>query len=552
MIRWAREFVDLGLRAMVQFPDLGECEFKVLCAASLGLEARFGRTDPDPHAQNEDNPEFGEEWGIERHVRADFIRWLCVDRTVAPLIDPRGIQIRAARITGRLDLSYASIKFPLFLRRCRIDEEMKLAYARIAYVEIPASYCAGIDGDGLTVDGDLLLTDGFHSKAKVSLSGARIGQDLDCSGGEFRTTCDKALIADNAKITGNVYLIDGFRAFGEVTMLAAEIGGSLYCDRTRLSNPGDNALSADGLSVAGDIILSSGFFEGNVRLIGASVDGNLECEAAKFVAGSRLDAQQANIAGTFVWTGVSNIGATETASLSLDLGQASVGRFEDDIESWPRKGGLVLNGLEYGRIANGPTDAKARLQWLAKQGGSLRPQPYQHLVKIMREIGDDAGAKQVLISFEDEHRKQETNVFRRLWRGVLKYTIAYGYRPYYALGWAVLVVLIGACLFGRGRSAGIVAPSDKDAYQFFTDNAHLAPIYYPRFSSPVYSLDAFLPIINLGLKDHWTPNANLGVRVLGHTGGWWLRDYLWVHIILGWVLTTLFVAGISGVVSRRL
>jgi hypothetical protein len=47
---------------------------------------------------------------------------------------------------------------------------------------------------------------------------------------------------------------------------------------------------------------------------------------------------------------------------------------------------------------------------------------------------------------------------------------------------------------------------------------------YQKFSAPVYALDTFLPIINLGQKHRWMPNPQVG--------GWgkYLRMYLWGHI----------------------
>jgi hypothetical protein len=56
---------------------------------------------------------------------------------------------------------------------------------------------------------------------------------------------------------------------------------------------------------------------------------------------------------------------------------------------------------------------------------------------------------------------------------------------------------------------------------------------HQKFSAPVYTLDTFLPIINFGQKDKWMPNPHLGV---------------WGHIGLGWLLTTLFVAGLTPIV----
>ena len=93
-----------------------------------------------------------------------------------------------------------------------------------------------------------------------------------------------------------------------------------------------------------------------------------------------------------------------------------------------------------------------------------------------------------------------------------------------------------------------MTPTDKEAYQIF--ETHLPkegchgdpPPYYKEFSPVVYSLDNFLPIINLGEKDHWMPNPHEGGL------GGFLRVYLWIHIALGWLLTTLFVAGLTPIV----
>jgi hypothetical protein len=58
-----------------------------------------------------------------------------------------------------------------------------------------------------------------------------------------------------------------------------------------------------------------------------------------------------------------------------------------------------------------------------------------------------------------------------------------------------------------------------------------------------------------GIGERWTPNAYSGaplnVGVIGSLGfpktwGSLLRCYLWCHIIAGWVLTTLWVGGLTG------
>jgi hypothetical protein len=115
-----------------------------------------------------------------------------------------------------------------------------------------------------------------------------------------------------------------------------------------------------------------------------------------------------------------------------------------------------------------------------------------------------------------------------------------------------------------------VAPTDSDAFKKF-ENGDL-PLGYQPFNALVYSLDTFLPIINLGLKDKWMPDPQLMPRRVAVSGTWladligkyfasfarWrffqsgraLRGYFWCHLLLGWVLITLFAAGLTGIVRR--
>ena len=79
---------------------------------------------------------------------------------------------------------------------------------------------------------------------------------------------------------------------------------------------------------------------------------------------------------------------------------------------------------------------------------------------------------------------------------------------------------------------------------------------YPKFQPFIYSLDTFLPVVDLGQKGYWTPNANSGFEAKfplidsKFTWGSALRAYLWVHILLGWFFTTLWVAGLTGLVRK--
>src|SRR5208283_4735673 len=128
-----------------------------------------------------------------------------------------------------------------------------------------------------------------------------------------------------------VFLNDDFHAEGEVRMLGAQIGGDLDCTRGAFENPSGDALSADRSSVAGDVILREGFHaKGDIRLVGVQIGGNLDCTNSKL---TKLTAKSASIKGNILWVDLRN-----AASAELDLRNASVGSMGDDSdeEKWPQ------------------------------------------------------------------------------------------------------------------------------------------------------------------------------------------------------------------------
>jgi hypothetical protein len=128
---------------------------------------------------------------------------------------------------------------------------------------------------------------------------------------------------------------------------------------------------------------------------------------------------------------------------------------------------------------------------------------------------------------------------------------------------------MGTVFFGLGYLGGAMAPSDKDAYELFEQHGY-PPAYYSHFNPLAYSFEHSFPLVNLGVKEKWAPDmAGPGKAAVLHWTVFrvrreinfrgfhllWvsfpasLRVYLWIQIILGWVLATLFVAGLTGIVK---
>lgn len=624
MIRWSSNALELINLGFSEFEQLTESELKLLCAVTAGIMAHCG-VSPDEHFHND--PHFSGLWGTERTIRAKVIRWLCADSKASSYVDPAGIIIQGARIAGGLDLSFVRVTFPLTFIRCCLAAPAHLLFSRLDGLLLRGTVALAIQADGMEVQGDLRMFDGFCLRGELGLRGALIGGsvflldgallgqngvairadrikvggsialrqglnvegavhlngaqipgDLDFTTAVFCNFGENAVVVDGATIGGCLFL-RSTTAIGTVRLVRASIAANLECDGVRLLAPAKEklgvALGADGVSIRGDLFLRDQFrVEGQMRLLGANIDGDLQVTNGHFADGAELHAQKVRVGGRLFWRSV-NLGN----QTKVNLNHALVSIMADEEASWPQAGNLGVDGLVYSRFAEDRADTKMRLRWLHLQNGLephwfkrllraavygggkggtrgwqqkdwpvFRPQPYQQLAKGLREGGDSVAAKRVLVDMENQRRMYGNLTFLAwLWRWILRLFIGYGYRPWYAVLWGLGVVTIGSFLFRYGYDLGVMTPTKAQAYVTFEKSAvnerhGEPPPYYPRFVAPVYSLDTFLPILNLGEKSYWEPNPKEGAW------GTRLRIWLWIQIVLGWLLTTLFVAGLTPII----
>src|SRR6267378_5132406 len=97
--------------ALARFHNqLSAAELKLARAAPRSEVAYCGPSnhddDPDNDPSHANSKENG--WGKERVIRAELIRWLCVDRRASNHVDPQGIMVHGAKVDGELDLSYVT------------------------------------------------------------------------------------------------------------------------------------------------------------------------------------------------------------------------------------------------------------------------------------------------------------------------------------------------------------------------------------------------------------------------------------------------------------
>ena len=433
-----------------------------------------------------------------------------------------------------------------------------------------------LNADEIKVGSGVFLSDGFMAEGEVRLHIARIGGNFTCVGGQLVNPGGAALSADQLKVEGSVFL-EKFKAEGEVRLHSATIVGNLYCRKAQLTNRGGRALSGDGLEIEGAVFLNDNFrAHGEVRLPGATIGNDLDCRKGYFLnrdalalvadgmkvkgsvymsdgftATGTVSLFSATIDGYFMWTDVAS-----PAKVSLLLVSTRIGTLWDEHKSWPRHGNLYLHGLVYDEIHDrAPSDPESRIAWLRRQpGGHYWPQPYEQLAAVLRKRGHTADASRILVAKERERRKQ-LGFFGRVLHCVLGLTIGYGYRSWLALLWMLGFIALGWGLFEAGYSTGLITPSQVETYSDGKAISLVVSEDYPALQSLIYSLDMFVPLINLHQADYWLPNVYKGrviysAKTFTIRTGRLLLGYMWIHIISGWTLTTLLVASLTGLVRK--
>jgi len=310
---------ELEALARRRFGDnLSQAEKRLLSAAPKGERAMCGPNFDDNDPAND--PARADGWSREREIRAELIRWLCVHEEASQSIDPRGVRVYAAKITDKLDLSYATVQFPLRLSRCRLATGSDLNHVKIPALYLGGSSTGRLNVDGAEVRGGVSLSDGFVADGEVSLLDSRIGGQLDCSDATFQNPGGVALFADGANVGGGIFF-DKVSTQGEVRLLGAQITGNLECDGGKFNNASGMALDLDSLKVSGYVFLRRGFSAtGEVKLLNAEIGSNLECIGGKFnnASGMALNADRSKVLGSvFLREGFSAEGEVNLVSARI-------------------------------------------------------------------------------------------------------------------------------------------------------------------------------------------------------------------------------------------
>ena len=445
-----------------------------------------------------------------------------------------------------------------------------------------------LDAAGLKTKGSVFLHEGFYAKGEVRLLGASIGGKLDCAGGHFDNENSEgreyALNAEQVRTGGHVYLNNHkllrcgpFSARGRVRFANANIGGNLNCKNGRFSHSGEgSAIAAGGLRSRGAVFLSDRFaVQGDVDLHVAQI-GNFVCEECGPC-----------------YKSIINLSSTKAVAV------------DDDKESW-KSFEFLLDDFTYNTFfgENTPKD-KHRLEWLGRRPATRRakrgsvevlfsPLPYEQTAKVLFGMGHGSDAREILLEKErrqtdDKRTPWWQKIGRKLWDGFS----GYGYQLRLTVSWSLAIIAIGWLVFSHAANIGRIVPHQpaiiaKMEHSQMSSNGGFNMVCfheefpeYPKFNPLVFSADVFIPVFALHQEPFWSPVASNGAAI------WWLlsllaalviylslhprrieshvaivlclclfgvaspKHWYWLEIGFGWILTSLFLLSVTGLLRPR-
>lgn len=208
----------------------------------------------------------GRAGGERRTVPAGLLRRCCHE--LKDQVDPRGLRLAGAVITGQLDLAGLDVPFPVSFDDCDFEQAAVVEGSELFGLSVTGSALPGLLGNGVRIRRDL------------DLSGSRVA-------GAHRTSASTSQTA-------------------AIWLCESAIGGRLLCVDTTIDGRGGRAVQADRIRVGGNVRLLHEFTAyGQLRLIGARIDGSVDLVGAQVecAAGTALDLGEAVIDGTLFLIG---------------------------------------------------------------------------------------------------------------------------------------------------------------------------------------------------------------------------------------------------------
>ncbi|MFF3213860.1 membrane-associated oxidoreductase [Streptomyces sp. NPDC002886] len=456
----------------------------------------------------------GADWGPERTVRAEVLTALLLGGPTAEG-QVAGLNVRGARITGKLNLKYAVVEHPIRLRACWFERKPLLYGAQLRVFVANDSTLPGLTANTLRVDLALRLSC-CRITGPVRLAGARIAGGLFLRkavigiAGPAEEGQEATLQFNHADIGTDVIAME-LTVHGQTRINGATVGGQINFDDARLLAPGGTALHAEILNVGTDLRAMRLEARGRVNLTGSRIPGQLNLAYARLINPGGVALRASSCVAGEVW-----LRNCPTIQGGVNLRRSQFDMLHIAPETWP--GQIRIAGLAY-RALSPHVPAEQRLPVLEREESGYVPYAYEQLATAYRTAGDEAAARTVLLAKLRRHRRTLPRI-ARFWGLLQDGTVGYGFRPLRAAGWLLALLITGSLAYG------LHPPRELKQGE--------APEFNPVF----YTLDLMVPIISFGQEGPYAPDG-------------WYQWLSYLLIVTGWVLATTTAAGVSRSLQRQ-
>jgi hypothetical protein len=509
----------------------------------VGQVANFNTA---PDYGGELDPMKPEGWPQSRVLRPAFLATILLKEPYSRALSPVGVTIFGARFVEMIDLDRVELRHALLLADSLVENGARFSMLKSKYpIGFVHSKVAGnIDMNGLDLDSNLALQESqfakldlnnAHVSGQVNLLRSKVADDLLMNGlqarslvmvgGEFAQVdlaathvsdlnlygakvtrlldinsgqVDERLLMDEgrfAEVNLQQLRVDQLLSmrsahFVSVDLNTARVGGPVLLSKSKV----DGDIDCFGLEVVQHVWMESAKIGGSVGFYTAKIGRNLYLSEGEFK--KDIDLTGADIGGGLALDGVRGV--------ALTLYNAKIGILSDFADGWPPT--LKLDGLTYRSVVA----ADKFEEWFRKTD-HYSPQPYEQLASVVQSQGNSALATAIRYAGRERERS-ETKGGTWAWLTVLKWVIGYGHHPERSILWALGLVAAGAVVL-RMSGEG------------------------PRNGMPyglAYSFDTLLPIIKLRDKHY-----QIDLKT-------WARYYFYGHKIMGYVLASFLIAGLSG------
>jgi hypothetical protein len=506
------------------------------------------------------------------------------------------VNLLHAKISGSLDFSGSDISNPghtaLELQQVEVGNSLWLAERFRA--------CGTVHLLGANIHGNLEMR-----------SGSFIASDYCDPRQAERSYGDSpakgvAIAASALTVSGDIHSGSETSVVGSLHLNNSSVGGNLQIEGefspAKSIGPYDDLISAVDANVKGEILIGMTSNE-SVDLTGAET-AHLIVENAKLLDNAQLLLIAVNIKHSLR---ISSFQLAPRSHIVLTDSNAAVLQYNATL---PKPDEIDFDGFIYQRLRFGRPEMQDPYEWIKLIDGSsvlpFRPQPYRQLAKVLADVNEDA-SRDLMIQMEDRQfglpgwlhlptqiMRAPGNIILWLfsspglsfaigvvailmlfrWQVVsgavallllaglvvlswpsgllLKMTIEYGYVPLLALSWSAAIVLLGWKI--TQMAAEVMIPSHDNTAGTTPEGD---PIGREPLSPFLYSLNLFLPIVDLHQEKNWWPDVNKSKKCrLFPRGkeinlkGSAVRSYFWFQIIAGWVLSGFFIAGFSGLIKH--